>query len=383
MLIAHVVHCLEIGGLENGIVNLVNAPRAGQRHAIICMTHAGANRSRLRADVDVFELDKAEGHDVRAFIRFVRLLRRLRPTVVHTRNWAGFDGVLAARLAGVRAIAHGEHGRDIADPDGTNRRRNALRRVLAPLIRRFTTVSEDLRRWLIEDVKVDSAKIQRIYNGVDTAHDAPADRAEIRAALGVPADAPVIGTVGRLDPVKDQAGLLEAFARLRTTGAVLVIVGDGPCRADLHGRAAALGLGERVRFLGARKDVAHVLGAMDVFVLPSIAEGVSNTILEAMATGLPVVATRVGGNPELVSPGVTGQLVPRQHPDALADAIDRYLGDPVLRLAHGTQARARAVEMFSLDSMREAYADLYDELGGARPVRSNAARAARKVLPCF
>jgi sugar transferase (PEP-CTERM/EpsH1 system associated) len=347
------------------------------------MTRAGANQARLRPDVDIFELDKAQGHDVRAFIRFVRLLRRLRPTVVHTRNWAGFDGIVAARLAGVPAIAHGEHGRDIGDPEGSNRRRNTLRRMLAPWVNRFTTVSEDLRRWLIEDVSVNPAKIQRIYNGVDTSHYAPGDRAEIRTALGVRVDAPVVGTVGRLDPVKDQAGLLEAFARLRTNDSVLLVVGDGPCRADLHSRAATLGIGDRVRFLGARKDVAHVLRAMDVFVLPSIAEGISNTILEAMATGLPVVATRVGGNPELVSPTVTGELVPRQRPGALADAIDGYLENPARRLAHGTQARTRALDAFGLNTMRDAYADLYDELGGAPSAGTRARRATGKALRCF
>jgi len=172
--------------------------------------------------------------------------------------------------------------------------------------------------------------------------------------------------VGRLDPVKEQITLLEAFARLGSADPVLVVAGDGPCRDDLHKRAATLGLGDRVRFLGERHDVPDVLRALDVFVLPSIAEGISNTILEAMATGLPVVATRVGGNPELVVDGVTGRLVPRQNADALAEAVGEYLRDPSRRIDHGAQARARATEVFDLDVMRDTYAGVYAGLGGAR-----------------
>jgi sugar transferase (PEP-CTERM/EpsH1 system associated) len=383
MLVVHVVHCLEIGGLENGLVNLMNVPRDGQRHAVVCMTRAGANRARVRSDVGVYELDKSQGNDPRTFVRLVRLLHRLRPTVVHTRNWAGYDGLLAARLARVPSIVHGEHGRDISDPDGHNRRRNLLRRMLAPLAHRFTTVSDDLRRWLIEEIGINAARILRIYNGVDTVRYAPGDRREARAALGIRTDQLVVGTVGRLDPVKDQAGLLHAFARLRATDAVLVVVGDGPCREDLHRQAAALELGDRVRFLGARHDVPQVLRALDLFVLSSVGEGISNTILEAMATGLPVVATRVGGNPELVVDGTTGRLVPRQEPEALAAAIAGYLENPERRLDHGTQARARAIGAFGLDTMRDAYADLYDHLGAPRATRSVEPHPTGQALRCL
>ncbi|PYM76606.1 MAG: sugar transferase [Candidatus Rokuibacteriota bacterium] len=367
MLVVHIVHCLEIGGLETGIVNLVNAPRAGQRHAVLCMTHGGANRANLRPEVGVFELHKADGNDPRTFARLVGLLRRLRPDVVHTRNWSAFDGIMAGRLAGVGRIAHGEHGREFADPHGRNRRRKILRRLLAPLVDSFTTVSDDLRRWLIEDVRIRAAKVVRIHNGVDTARYSPGDRAEGRAALGIPSGGTVVGTVGRLNPVKGHVTLIRAFARLATADAVLVVAGDGPCRDELHQCAKTLGLGDRVRFLGERHDVPRVLRAMDVFVLPSIAEGISNTTLEAMATGLPVVATRVGGNAELVVHGTTGRLVPAENPEALAEGIAEYVSDPIRRLDHGARARARAVDVFGLDVMRDTYASLYARLGGHSP----------------
>jgi glycosyltransferase involved in cell wall biosynthesis len=207
-----------------------------------------------------------------------------------------------------------------------------------------------------------------IHNGVDPSRFAQIDRVAMRTSLGLDVNRPVIGTVGRLDPVKDQAGLIRAFAQVRSQfpEAVLVIAGDGPCREELRGLVASLQLGENVRLLGERKDIPNVLGAMDVFVLPSIAEGISNTILEAMATGLPVVATRTGGNPELVEDGVTGSLVPVREPGRLAQTLGNYLTDPYLRKAHGLAGRQRAVNEFSLERMANHYRDLYLSLTNGR-----------------
>lgn len=362
--VAHVVHSLGIGGLENGLVNLVNWATPGLRHVIVCMTSNGPFGARLRPGVEVLALDKRSGHDVRTFVKLVRCLRRIRPQVVHSRNWGTIDAVLAARLAGVATIVHGEHGRDFADPDGRDRRRNRLRRFLAPLVSRFVTVSEDLHRWLVRDIGVPARKVVTIHNGVDTTRFAPADRVAARGALGLAPERPLVGTVGRLDPVKDQAGLVRAFARLRAHGgdAALVIAGDGPCRDELVGLVSSLGLGGHAFLLGERQDIPRVLAALDLFVLPSIAEGISNTLLEAMATGLPIVATRVGGNPELVEDGVNGILVPRQNPDALASTIGRYLDDARLRDVHGEASRRRAVERFGLGRMCADYTRLYRTL---------------------
>lgn len=366
--IVHVVHSLETGGLENGVVNLANTSGREFRHVIVCMTGAGALRSRLNEEVEVFALGKRPGHDVRAFLRLIRLLRRVRPAVVHTRNWAAFDAIPAARLAGVGVLVHGEHGREANDPQGRDRRRNRIRRLLAPLVNHFVSVSRDLERWLVEDVRLPARKVTTIPNGVDLARFGQGDRRESRARLGLPSEAAIVGTVGRLDPVKDHAGLLRAFAVLPPgpQDSMLVIAGDGPCREDLTRLVGTLGLAERVRLLGDCRDVPGVLAALDLFVLPSIAEGMSNTILEAMATGLPVVATRVGGNPELVEDHATGRLVGIQDPAALAEAIAVYLDDSHLRAVHGKAARQRATERFGLDRMCESYVDLYRRLLGGR-----------------
>lgn len=367
--VAHVVHSLATGGLENGVVNLVNATERDLRHVVVCMTEEGALRPRLRPGVEVVALGKRPGQDPRAFVRLVALLRRMHPAIVHTRNWAAVDAIPAARLAGVRVLVHGEHGREASDPDGRNRRRNRIRRLLAPLVKQFVTVSRDLERWLVEDVRLPGRKVVTIVNGVDLSRFGQGDRRGVRSRLGLAPDATIVGTVGRLDPVKDHAGLLRAFAGLTAAhpDTVLLIAGDGPCRDALTRLTGALGLGERVKLLGDCRDVPGVLSALDLFVLPSIAEGMSNTILEAMASGLPVVATRVGGNPELVEEHVTGRLVPSRDPGSLAEALAVYLDDPHLRAVQGKAARQRATERFGLERMCEGYVDLYRRVLGGRP----------------
>jgi sugar transferase (PEP-CTERM/EpsH1 system associated) len=362
--IVHVVHSLGVGGLENGVVNLVNTTGTRYRHTIVCMTTAGALAARLHPGIEVVELHKRPGHDLGAVGRLIRVLRRVGPAVVHSRNWATFDAVPAARLAGVPHLVHGEHGRDVSDPDGSNARRNRLRRLFSPFVSRFVTVSDDLRRWLVDRVGLPSQKVVTIHNGVDLARFSGLDRVRARDQIGVSAAALVLGTVGRLDPVKDQAGLIRAFGRLAAKhgGLHLAIVGSGPCRADLAALIGSLGLAGRAHLLGEREDVPAALAALDCFVLPSIAEGMSNTILEAMAIGLPVVATRVGGSPELVTDGVTGRLVAAQDVMALTSAIDSYLDDPALRARHGRAGRLKAQECFGLERMSGSYTNLYAQL---------------------
>jgi len=366
--IVHVVPTLDVGGLENGLVNVVAAlPEFA--HAVVSIGPLGAFAQRLPRTVEQVTLGKAAGEPMRlAMFRLLRVLRRLEPDLVHSRNWGAIEAVPAARLAGVRAIVHSEHGRELADPEGLNARRNRFRRLLAPLIDRIVTVSDDLKAWLEETVKLPGAKLLVIPNGVDTERFSPARRLEGRQALQISDETTVVGTVGRLNGIKDYPTLLTAFADVarRAEHVRLVFVGDGPQRAALEAAAAALGMKERVSFLGERTDVPALIAGLDVFVLPSIAEGMSNTLLEAMAAGRPVVATGVGGNPELVEDGVTGTLVPARHPAALTKAIDGYLGDAGLRTAHGEAARARAVMEFGLASMASRYRDLYRALAARR-----------------
>lgn len=371
-LVVHVIHRLAVGGLENGLVNLLNGlPEDAFRHAIVCVEDSTDFRQRIRrTDVEVFEMRRGQVGVRRMRSELLRLFRRLKPDVLHTRNLSALDALLPARLAGVRRCVHGEHGRDANDPHGENRKLIWLRRLHRPLVTHYITVSKDLQGYLQRKVGVPAERITQIYNGVNTARFAP--EGERLADLMPPAFGPdgrvLVGTVGRLDAVKDQASLVRAMAQLVTrrpdlrSMARLVIVGDGPLRAELHALAEGLGIGELVRFPGALDRVPDALRSLDVFVLPSLSEGISNTILEAMASGLPVLATAVGGNVELVDDGRTGRLFPSGDVPALVNLLEAYVSDAALRQGHGRAAREAALARFSMEAMMNGYAGVYRTL---------------------
>ncbi|MET0202679.1 MAG: TIGR03088 family PEP-CTERM/XrtA system glycosyltransferase [Casimicrobiaceae bacterium] len=370
-LVLHVIHHLTTGGLENGLVNLINTmPRTAFRHAIACIEDYSSFRDRLAdPSVEVVALHRSRIGVWRMRRELFRLFRRLKPAIVHTRNLSGLDAQLPARAAGVRRIVHGEHGWDVDDIHGTGRRPALLRRLHAPFVDRYITVSKDLERYLVQRIGIAPARITQIYNGVDTARfvrSNPRTRAPLPAGFA-PDGTFVVGSVGRVQPVKDHATLLRAFAALSAEApalaaqARLVIVGDGPSLVALRTLAATLSIEAATWFAGNQADVPELLRAFDVFVLPSLNEGISNTILEAMATGLPVVATAVGGNVELVD-DATGMLFTAGDDAALARALGRYLADTELRAAHGRNARAVAVERFSLPAMVAGYQGVYDAL---------------------
>ncbi|MEO0617554.1 MAG: TIGR03088 family PEP-CTERM/XrtA system glycosyltransferase [Pseudomonadota bacterium] len=359
-LIVHVIHRLGTGGMENGLVNLINGlPTTHYRHAIVCMTESTAFRERIHdSAVAVYELHKRSGKDLGCYWRFLRLMRRLRPTIVHTRNLGTIDLAPIAALAGVPFRLHGEHGWDNSDPHGLNPRYRRLRRICDRFIHGYVAVSEDIACWLRDHIGVDAARVRQIYNGVDTRKFSPEG---VRAALPWADASQVIGTVGRLDPIKRFDALVEWLASRHSEhgDARLVIVGDGSERGSLERLIAEHGLDDRVWLAGNRPDVADIMRSLDVFVLPSRNEGISNTILEAMAIGLPVVATDVGGNCELIDRGLTGDLVSSEDRAALADAIAAYLEDDDRRAQHGAAARDRVLRQFSLDRMMHNYDELY------------------------
>ncbi len=365
-LIAHVIHRLDVGGMENGLVNLINyIPGDRYRHAVISLTDTTSFRERIRReDVEYYSLHKKPGHDWRLYLRLWRLFRRLRPAIVHTRNLASLEAVVPAALAGVPLRVHGEHGRDVQDIDGTKRKYQWLRRSLAPLVHRFIALSEDLESYLVNTVGVPPSKVVRIINGVDVGKFRPVAR---------PSKELVIGSVTRMQEVKDPLTLARAFVKLVSDGRAgtvrLAMIGDGPLLPQVADLLRAAGLEERVWLPGRRDDVAELLQGFDVFSLSSRVEGISNTILEAMATGLPVVATRVGGNAELVEEGVTGALVPPGSPDALADALASYIDDPETRREQGRAARARVVHEFTMAGMVSRYMEVYDDLLSGAPQR--------------
>jgi len=385
-LIVHVVYRFGVGGLENGVVNLINRmPAHRWQHAIVALTEVSAEfAARVeRSDVRYIALNKRPGHLVRYYPYLYRLFKELRPAVVHTRNLAALEALVPAWAAGVPVRLHGEHGWDMNDPAGNRRRYRYVRRLYRPFATGYVALSRDLEKYLERKVGVASAAISQIYNGVDTERFRPFS--EHRPAIpGCPFGGPdnwLIGWVGRMEAVKDPINLARAFARAieRSPSAAkhlrLILVGEGAMRGKVEALLEGAGVRSLVWFAGERVDIPDIMRGLDCFVLPSLAEGISNTILEAMATRLPVVATRVGGNPELIESGMTGLLVPPANSEALAEAILMYFTDQAAAWRHAKAAQCRVHDRFSLVRMMADYENLYERALEVAPLPVSPARA--------
>ena len=369
-LVLHVVHRFDTGGLENGLANLINhMPESSYRHAVLALTEVTEFRCRVqRDDVEFIALNKRPGQGFKMYPRLWRLLRQMRPAIVHTRNLGPLEMQVAAAAARVPVRVHGEHGREVDDLDGSNRHLQRVRKIYAPFVHRWVALSRDLENYLVHKIGIAPARVTQIYNGVDAQRFTPAGALPL-AIPGCPFDPAqhwIVGTVGRKQAVKDQTLLARAFVRalelqpaLRAK-ARLVMVGDGPLRAAAQATLDEAGAGALAWLPGARHDVADVMRGLNCFVLPSLAEGISNTILEAMSTGLPVIATRVGGNAELVDDGRTGAVVPPADVEALAQALVRSAGNAAEAAMQGQAGRLEVERRFSMQAMVAAYQGLYD-----------------------
>jgi sugar transferase (PEP-CTERM/EpsH1 system associated) len=360
----HLVYSFGFGGMEVGVAKLSNAIDPATVNVSICSGRPSETlKYQLRPEVRFFELGRRQGNDPGLVLRLVRLLRRERPHILHTHGWATLvEGLVGARLAGVPVVIHGEHG--TLDLRPVNRR---VQRWAWGRTTQVMAVSSRLAERMERQIGFPASRIRVIRNGVDTVRFSPTMRDAARRESGFgPADI-VLGTAGRLVPVKDQKTLLHAWSLLKQRGVrfVGVIAGKGALKDDLEALASSLGL-DNVRFLGNRPDVERVMAALDVFILSSVSEGLSNTIQEAMASGLPVVATDVGGADELVVPGETGLLVPASDPGAMADALESVVRDEAARLRMGRASRARSEGVFALDGMVRDYTQLYREFDPRR-----------------
>lgn len=376
-LIVHVIYHLGVGGLENGVVNLINhIPPDRYRHAIICLKGYSDFRSRIASEnVQVIALNKRDGQDFKLYIDLFKAFKQLKPDIVHTRNLAAMEGQVIAALAGARARVHSEHGRDMFDLHGKNRKYNLLRKAIRPFVGRFIAVSRDLESWLVETVRTTPYRINQIYNGVDSRRFYPRksrrwDNNLVQGAVPgfFSKDTFVIGSVGRMADVKNYPSLIEAFLLLLKEIPVarerlrLLIIGEGSTRQRCIEMMREAGVEVLAWFPGERNDIPELMRSMDLFVLPSLGEGISNTILEAMSTGLPVIATRVGGNAELVEEGVTGMLVPSGSATALSASMQEYYRNPELLVKHGRAARKQVETRFSMETMMSGYLEVYDKV---------------------
>jgi sugar transferase (PEP-CTERM/EpsH1 system associated) len=371
-LVLHVMYRFDTGGLENGIVNLINhMPAQAYRHAVLALTEVTDFRHRIqRTDVEFFALHKPPGHGVWQYPKLFKLLRQLRPHIVHSRNLAALEVQVPAWAAGVPVRIHGEHGRDVGDLDGNNVTYQRMRRIYKPFVHRYIALSRDLDDYLVHKVHVPPSKITQAYNGVDTDRFCPAPDGK-QAIAGCPFDPAqhwLLGTVGRMQTVKDQTMLAQAFVQALQMDPTLkqrlrlIMVGDGPLRAQAQGILEAAGVAGLAWLPGERNDVADIMRGLHAFVLPSLAEGISNTILEAMASALPVIATAVGGNADLVEQPETGCIVPAANVDAMARELAKLANDPENSENMGRAGRQRVLNAFSMQAMVATYQGVYDSM---------------------
>lgn len=356
--VVHLIYRLDIGGLERVMLNCIKQMQDENfKHIIISLTDANHFSQSESNPIDVYCLGKKQGSDLGIHFKLYKLLKKIKPAILHTYNLATIEYHPIAWFAGVKGHIHAEHGRDIGDPQGLNKKHNLLRKLMAIFIHRYVSVSEDLHRWLVNAVGIPAKKALLIQNGINTEHfNMPKTVSQqLRFAI-----------VARISPVKDHLNLLKAFALLNKEIGnekmpELAIVGDGEQREKLEQYCDENGL-DTVNFLGAREDIAQILSQTDVFVLSSIAEGIPMTILEAMSAKTPIVATRVGGIPEVVEDAKEGFLVDKSDSAALAQGLLRYINQPELILEHGENARAKVLKNFNEKHMVHAYLEQYKAL---------------------
>ncbi|MFT5676152.1 MAG: sugar transferase (PEP-CTERM/EpsH1 system associated) [Paraglaciecola sp.] len=358
LVIVHLIYRLDVGGLEKVMLDCIVGTQQDFRHIVVCLKDASEFASHLPSNVEVIELHKPEGNSVKIYLTFWRLLKRLKPDVLHTYNIATLEFQPLAWLARVKGRIHAEHGRDISDPKGKNRKYKLLRKLIAPFVDKFVAVSDDLYQWLKHDVGLKQNKTQLIYNGVNVEKFVPNNLVESNEKV-------VFGTVARLAPIKNHKFMLNAVHVLLQNHPdwagtfELRIIGDGPLRQELMSQIENLHLGQHVFLLGERHDIAEQLQQMNVFILSSQAEGIPISVLEAQATGLAIIATRVGGLPELISSESQGLLVESENVQQLAMAMARLLASPEEIIQQGAKNREFIQRSFSTPIMVDAYRTLY------------------------
>jgi sugar transferase (PEP-CTERM/EpsH1 system associated) len=373
-LVLHVMYRFDTGGLENGVVNLINhMPAHAYRHAVLALTEVTEFRQRVqRHDVEFISLHKPPGHGVWQYPELFKLFRRLRPAIVHSRNLAALEVQVPAWAAGVPVRIHGEHGRDVEDLDGSN--------VTYQRVQATSTALSFITTWPCRVIWPDYLTEQRCMSGQrplrkpttgSTRSAFPRRLRWPQPIAGCPFNPDkhwLLGTVGRMQTVKDQVDASACFctgplalapelqSRLR-----LVMVGDGPLRAQAQAALEAAGVAHLTWLPGERSDVGDIMRGLHAFALPSLAEGISNTILEAMASGLPVVATDVGGNADLVVQGETGCIVSKANPLAMAQQLVALASTPERARSMGEAGRQRVLDKFSMQAMVSTYQRVYDQ----------------------
>jgi sugar transferase (PEP-CTERM/EpsH1 system associated) len=350
--------------MERVVIDVANGlDRSQFEQAVCCLSRRGEAAGLLREGVRCLDLGKGETADHLMPLKLARVIRAERPDIVHTQSWSGIDAAIARLIICNPRLVHSEHGRNWPNLDFEPLKRRVARRCLYQLADAVFAISNEVRDYYCRETRFPRERMRVIPNGIDVRRIDEADGTGVREELGIGADDFVVGTVARLDATKDTITLARAFSKLRVSPSPskpkLLVIGDGDQRVAIEGFVAEQGLRGAAILTGVRHDVPRLLGAMDVFALSSLSEGMPITVLEAMAARLPVVATNVGALPEMIVEGVTGFLVEAKDDQALAERLAKLRSDRDLAKRFGAEARRKVESEYNLDLMLRRYADLY------------------------
>lgn len=356
--ICHLVHSFGIGGLEKLILEMVRDSQPHFEHHIITLTRAEPSMVELLpSNVHLYQLNKPRGHSFAVYAALYRQLRAIKPHTLHSYNLATVEYQWIAALLRIPRRIHAEHGRDSYDPDGSNNKYRLLRKLCSPVVHKFVAVSNDLGKWLNDDVGLSSTKIQVVHNGIDTQHFSAESKQRSPKFT--------IGHVARMQAIKNQTMLLDAYslACQRSSefsqNSRLILVGDGPELLNLKQyQQSLLPLGEVV-FTGAQMDVKPYYQSFDLFILSSIAEGIPVTLLEAMSMKIAPLVTNVGGIKEVIKHRFNGVLVDSNDTSQMSNEIIALYSDPLSRARIAKHAREHVEQSYSKQQMLSQYYRLY------------------------
>jgi len=366
--IAHVTHSFDAGGIENGIVNIINGLDWNNYfHLICCLTKSGDFEQRIKSsNITIIELNRRLGNDLRIPLKLAKKFKKYNVDIVHLRGWGTLiEGIMGAKLACIKKIIYGFHGRTFEGIKNEKKRRNYAEKFALNFVDKILTLSSNMKTDFCHRLNIPNKKIDIIHNGVDVAKFRPGiDISNLKKEFHIEKHDFIIGSVGRLDAVKDCDTLIQGFHLFnqRNENSKLIIVGDGPELSILKEIVSRTNLLHKVVFTGYRTNIPQMLNLMDIYVQTSLYEGFSNTILEAMAVGLPVITTDVGGNSFIVFDGINGYLIDPQNPSLLHEKLMYLSENRSIMQKMGVENRKTIVENFSVQKMIKKYHALYSNL---------------------
>ena len=368
--ILHLVHRLTFGGTERVIVNLVRHSRENIRNFICSFKEYDEDFLREAPDTNsILCLMKREGNDLSIPFKIASFCRSRNIDIIHALGWGTYgEGLVASKVLMRKKFIFSFRGKTIEDTEKIPMRRVLAEKLFSTFCDSIVTPSEESRKEYANLISIDPSSIQVIYNGVDADRFKTTDsplREMRREKMGIRNGEVVVGSVARFDPVKNMKGMVIAFSKLKEKErgkCKLLLVGDGPEFGKVQSLASDLDIREQVIFTGMRRDIPECLGIMDIYVQPSHFEGVPNSVLEAMASGLPIIATKVGGVPEIVKDRETGILVSLNDEGGLIKAVEFLVEDLEKRREMGICGQKRVIKLFSIEKMVNDYEKLYEQI---------------------